>query len=327
MSELPRQYVASLLEATVRFLEARKPKTDLVHLAREMLAAFSEIAQRAGLDALVPLGEDEQNVVAVTTQLGTIDLDGGGPRNKKPQQVVDSLIAGLGLELVDEPDRTIKLDDKVRTDVIAALHSALAADLALPKLRDTMIATARARIEEQHFSAFEKLAKNLDDRGQRIISQPKVPLDAVQATQKALAEARRILLERIGGVAIDRAQAVIAKANPEAAARIDAPVTVRSTPRELAILRAADGRVTKTAASVADSILASLTELARLAWQAPEIQARTYSPKETFAVGEWVDHPKFGRGKVTNVATSMPRFDIELADGTKVTLVHVQPKK
>jgi hypothetical protein len=326
MSDFPRQYVAPLLEATVRFLEARKPKTDLVHLAREMLTEFSAVAQRAGLDALVPLGDDEQNVAAVTAQLGTIDLDGGGPRNKKPQQVVDSLIAGLGLQLVDEPDRTITLDDKVRTEVIAALHSAIDPDFALPKLRDTMIATARARIEEQHFTSFEKLAKNLDDRGQRIISQPKVPLDAVQATQKALADARKILLERVGGLAIDRAKAVIEKANPEAAARIDAPVTVKSTPRELAILRAADPRVAKTPASVVDSILTSLTELARLAWQAPEIHARPYSAKETFAVGETIEHPKFGRGTVTAVATSMPRIDVEFADGKK-SLVHVQPKK
>jgi hypothetical protein len=326
MSDFPRQYVVQLLEVTVRLLEARKPKTDLVHLAREMLSAFSEIAQRAGLDALVPLADDEQNVAAVTTQLGTIDLDGGGPRNKKPQQVVDSLLAGLGVQLVDEPDRTIVLDDKVRADVVAALHRAVDAELALPKLRDTMIATARARIDEQHFTSFEKLAKNLDDRGQRIISQPKVPLDAVQATQKALADARRILLERIGGAAIDRAKDVIAKVNPEAAARIDAPVTVKATPRELAILRAADPRVAKTPAGVVDSILGSLTELARLGWQAPEIHARAYSPKETFAVGETIEHPKFGRGMVTGVATSMPRIDVEFADGKK-SLVHVQPKK
>lgn len=326
MSDFPRQYMAPLVEVTVRLLEARKPKTELVHLARELLAAFSEIVRRSGLDALVPLAEDEQNVAAVTTQLGTIELDGGGPRNKKPQQVVDSLVAGLGLVVIDEPDRTITLDDTVRIDVVAALHSAIDADFALPKLRDTMIATARVRIEEQHFTAFEKLVKNLDDRGQRIVNQPKIALDAVQATQKALADARRLLLERVGGAAMDRAKDVIAKANPEAAARIDAPVTVRSTPRELAILRAADPRVSKTPDAVVESFLTSLTELARLAWKAPAIHARAYSAKETFTVGETIEHPKFGRGTVTGVATSMPRIDVEFADGKK-SLVHVQPKK
>lgn len=32
---------------------------------------------------------------------------------------------------------------------------------------------------------------------------------------------------------------------------------------------------------------------------APAGPARPYSPKEVYAVGEWVEHPKFGRGKVT----------------------------
>lgn len=327
MSDFPRQYVAPLLETTVRLLEARKPKAELVHLAREMLTAFSTRCALSGLDALVPLGEDEANVTALTKQLETINLDGGGPRNQKPQQVVDSLIAALNLQLVDEPDRSIALDGSVRDEVAKALHSAIDAEFSLPKLKDTMIATARARIEEQHFTGFEKLAKNLDDKGQRIVAQPKVSLETVHATQKALAEALRLLLQRAGGAGIDRAKAVIAKASPEAAARIDAPVTVKSTPRELALKRAADSRVSKTPAGVVDSILASLTELARLKWKEPEVTARPYSAKETFSVGETIEHPKFGRGVVTAVATSMPRVDVEFADGNKVTLVHVQPKK
>lgn len=325
MSDFPRPYLAPLLEATVRLLEARKPKTDLVHLARDLLAQFAEVARRSGLDALVPLAEDEQSVTALTKQLGTIELDGGGPRNQKPTNVVDSLVTALGLVIVDEPDRSIILDDSVRTEVVAALHSAVDAEFALPKLHDTMIATARKGIEEQYFTAFEKLIKHLDERGQRLVNQPKIALDAVQAFQRALATARTLLLQRVGTVAIDRAKAVIAKANPEAAARIDAPVTVKSTPRELAILRAADPRVAKTPAGVVDSLLASLSELARLAWNAPAIHARPYSAKQTYAVGETIEHPKFGRGVVTAIATSMPRFDVEFADGNKVTLVHVQP--
>ncbi len=32
---------------------------------------------------------------------------------------------------------------------------------------------------------------------------------------------------------------------------------------------------------------------------APAGPARPYSPKEVYAAGEWVDHPKFGQGKVS----------------------------
>ena len=32
--------------------------------------------------------------------------------------------------------------------------------------------------------------------------------------------------------------------------------------------------------------------------EAPAGPARPYSPKEVYAAGEWVEHPKFGRGRV-----------------------------
>jgi len=32
--------------------------------------------------------------------------------------------------------------------------------------------------------------------------------------------------------------------------------------------------------------------------EAPPGPARPYSPKEVYAAGEWVEHPKFGRGRV-----------------------------
>ena len=35
--------------------------------------------------------------------------------------------------------------------------------------------------------------------------------------------------------------------------------------------------------------------------EAPAGPARPYSPKEVYAVGEWVEHTKFGRGRVTQV--------------------------
>jgi hypothetical protein len=322
----PQQYLVHLLDLGTRLIDSRKPKTELESLARDLLNGFVDICTRTGLDAFVTDDLVESKVPALVEKLKPIDIDGGGPRNAKPRQLADSLLAALDLELVEEPDRTITLDGKVRADVVAALASTLEAELALPKLRDTIIATARVRVEEQYFTAFERLTKELDERGQRITKQLKLPIDAVRGVERALTEARKLLMERVGGAAIDRAKAVLERANPEAAARIDQPVSVRSTPREVAILRALDPRVPKTTAGVVDSLLGSLTELARLAWLAPEKPVRTYSPKETFSVGELIEHPKFGRGTVTAVSFSMPRFDVEFADG-KVTLVHVQPKK
>lgn len=33
--------------------------------------------------------------------------------------------------------------------------------------------------------------------------------------------------------------------------------------------------------------------------EAAAASARPYSPRETYAEGEWIDHPKFGAGRVT----------------------------
>ena len=70
---------------------------------------------------------------------------------------------------------------------------------------------------------------------------------------------------------------------------------------------------------VTESVLASLTDLVPITWRAAEAKARPYGASQSFAVGELIEHPKFGRGTVVTVAAQ--RIDVEFADG-KHTLVH-----
>ena len=53
----------------------------------------------------------------------------------------------------------------------------------------------------------------------------------------------------------------------------------------------------------------------------PSLDARPYAASQTFAVGDLVDHPKFGRGTV--VAAAAQRIEVEFDDG-KHTLVHAR---
>ncbi|MGE5182282.1 MAG: hypothetical protein ACM31C_09475, partial [Acidobacteriota bacterium] len=230
-------------------------------------------------------------------------------------------VAALGLTVVDEPDRTIALDDQVHSDVVAALASVVDVELAVPRLRETIIAAARERCEPGYHGAFDKITAQLDERGLRMIKQPKVPIDASHAVQRALSEARDAVLDGVSRTAIDRAKDVIARASAEAAARIDQPVTLRLTPRDVAVLRGCDARVPKLPAPFAASLLQTISELGHLAWRPAEAVARPYAPSQTFAIGDVVDHPKFGRGTV--VAVSGQRVDVEFADG-KHTLVHAR---
>ena len=313
----------------VRLLDARKVGTSSEAFARTLLGAFLEGCMMAGLDRVVAELEQavpqqdltDALVPAVAAQLDKLDLDGGGPRNARPRQLADALVAALGLTLVDDPDRAIALPETVRAEVVAAIASVVDSGLALPHLRDTIVAAARERCEPAFHGAFDKIAAQLDERAMRMIKQPKVPIDASHAVQRALSDARDAVLGGIARSAIDRAQAVIARADAEAAARIDRPVSLELTPRDVAILRACDPRVHKAPGPFATSLLQSLSELAQIAWRAPEVVARTYSPSLTFAVGDHVDHPKFGRGTVAAVAGQ--RVDIEFADG-KITLVHAR---
>jgi len=338
--DFPGPRIAALYDHATRLYESRRPGTKLASLAHDLLLAFFDVCAHAGLDrvlaelaqAFPPLDLSDRSALAtheavlpaMLAQLETIDLDGGGPRGTKPRQLVDCVVAALGLTLVDEPDRAITLDDAVRVDVTRALAAVVDVELAAPKLRADIIADARARCDLRYHAAFDRLAAQLDERGLQLVKQPKVPIDALHATQYALFDARNAVIARVAGTALDRARAVLADADADAGARIDQPITLRMTPREVAILRACDARVSKTPARVLQSLLDSLTDLLPIAWRAPAQLVLPYAANRTFAVGDVIEHPKFGRGKV--IATVLKRIDVEFADGTH-TLAHAPPSR
>ncbi len=335
-----RHDVRRLHDLGTRLLDTRKPGTASDAFARELLIGFFDLCMHAGLDRVLveleqaypPLDLADRSTLAdhptlhrqLVTQLDAIDLDGGGPRAARPGQLADCLVAALGLNLGDEPDRSITLDHAVRTAVAAALASVVDGELAVPHIRETIIARARELCETRYLAAFEKIVAQLDDRAMRMLKQPKVPLDAVQAVQHALFDARTAVFDRIGRAAIDRAKDTLMQANAEAAARIDLPITLRLTPRDVALLRVHDARVPKLPEQVVESLLGSLTDMARLVWRAPERPVRPYAASQTFAVGELIEHPKFGRGTVLSCVAQ--RIEVEFPDG-KHTLVHVAPRK
>ncbi len=327
----PRAHLVPLQELASRILETRAVEGDPSVLAKELLAGFYEVCQRYGLDGTLEdlgltdeaaLAEHPELRAALADRLGNkAEFDPRGPRNAKPKQLADSVVATLGLTVTDEADRTITFDDDVRKAVTGALGSVIEAELAVPKIREDIIQRARARIQEQHLSAFEKISAQLDERGMRMVRQPKVPLDAQQAINELLYEARNAVVDKAGNAAIDRAKTVLAKTNAEAAERIDQPITLKLTPRQVAIRRVADSRVSKVPSSVILTLLESLTELARLAWRSQEKPVREYSASQAYTVGELIQHPKFGRGEVTGV--EIKRIDVEFPEG-KYTLVHAR---
>ena len=338
--EFPQRYIVALQELAARLVDGRKARTDLAVLARDLLLGFHDVCTYAGLDrvlgeldrAFPPLDVSDRAALAdhetlartLVARLEEINLDGGGPRNAKPRQLADCVVAALELKLVEEPDRSVTLGDDVRTGVVAAIAGVVDLELAVPKIREAIVAEARARTEERFHASFGAIAAQLDERGLHLVKTPKVPIDALHAAQRALIDARTAVIERVARAAIDRAQAVIARADADAAARIDLPITLRSTPREVAILRACDARVGKTPTLVAQSLLASLTELVPITWRAAEQKVQPYAANRTFAVGDVIEHPKFGRGTV--VSGLAQRIDVEFADG-KHTLVHVPPRR
>lgn len=315
-----------------RALETHPRGADDKSLARSVLVAVYELLVRNGQDGVLAahgcdlddraaLADHEVIGPAFATAIGALDLDGGGPRNARPLRLADAVVSTLGLELVDDVPATL-LADGVRNGVVAAVAGAVDGSFALPQLRDSIVARGRELCELRFHGAYDKVAAQLDERGQRVMKVPKVPIDALQAAQQALADARRALMQQVGRAAIDGAVAVIARgdaAAAEAAGRVGKPVTHRLTPRDVAILRASDAAVPKTPAGVARALLDGLCDTARLAWAAAEVVARPYAASGVFVVGEVIEHPKFGRGTVT--ATEVKRIDVEFADGMH-TLVH-----
>lgn len=330
--ELPRAHLAHLYDLGSRLIDHRKPGTENEAVARSMLASFFDVCLRIGQDQLLAeldpaqppadrseLADHPRYLPALVAQLDTIELDGGSPRNTKVKQLGDAIVAALGLAVVDPADRAIPLDDKVRTAAQAAMLEVATSALSVPQIRESIVSRARAACEPRFHAAFDKIAAQLDHNGMRLEKTPKVPLDALQAVQRLLADTRDNLIDEVGRAAVDRAKTIIESASPDAAARIDAPVSLRLTPRDVAIWRAQDANVPKNPSAVATTLLAALTELVPIAWRAPERVARPYSATQAFVVGELVEHPKFGTGTVKTVGPQ--RIEVEFADGPH-TLVH-----
>jgi ribosomal protein L37E len=50
----------------------------------------------------------------------------------------------------------------------------------------------------------------------------------------------------------------------------------------------------------------------------PTAPARDYSPKEIYNAGEWVEHPKFGQGKVTQARSG--KIEVRFESGNRLLL-------
>lgn len=311
----PRAHLGLLLDAAARILEVRRE----VH-AKDLLDSFAGACVAAGQDALLETFDPDAVEPTLAAELAA-KYDAGGPRNAKPRILVDCLLASLGIELVDDPTPPTSLSDDVRKEIAAAATAVLEPALVPAQLRADIIAAARSATPAAQHGTFDKIAAALDDRGLKMTKQPKVPLDIDQAVQKNLVLARERVIGGAVRAALDRAKAIIARADADVAARIDAPVTLRLTPRDVVVHRIMDARVPKTAALVVPVFVDALAQLARITWRAAEKTARPYSAKDTFAVGELVEHPKFGRGTVKSVATQ--KIDVEFADATRA-LVHAK---
>jgi hypothetical protein len=164
------------------------------------------------------------------------------------------------------------------------------------------------------------MAAQLGERGTRLPPQPKVPVDVVRAVQHAFFEARSTIVGRVTGAAIDRARTILERGDAGTAARLERPITHQLTPRDVAVRRATEIQF-PTPDSVARSMLASLTELLELVWSAPAAAVRAYGASQTFAVGELIEHPTFGRGAVQVVTAK--NVEVAFADGSH-TLVHAR---
>ncbi len=319
-------------------LERRAIGCDSEPLARDLLAGFFDVCQRNGLDGVIAeleqafapleltdgsaLADEPRIRDALVAKLDTkADFDHGGPRNAKPRQLTDCLVAVLTLNVIDEPDRTVTFGDEVRIELLAALSGPADAALAVPQIREAIVARGRELCDQRYLEPYDKIAALLDERGIRMTRQPKIALDAVQAVQLALSDARRGIVEKVARAGIDGAKQVLARVDKDAAARIDQPITLKLTPRDVAVKRATETRVPMVASAIVHSLFESLAELAHLGWRALEQPVRPYAASQTFAVGDLLEHPKFGRGSVLTTATQ--RIEVEFSEG-KHTLVHAR---
>ncbi len=340
MIGFPRPYLSLLHELAAQALERRGADGAPATLAGDLLAGFFDVCMRAGQDgvlvelaqAFAPLdiadrsglGDEPHLRIKLAAMVSDrARFDPGGPISAMPAQLAGCLIATLTLELHDPPARSITLSDEARRETIAALASVVDVELVAAQLRPAIIAAARARCEQRHLKAFDKMAAQLDERGTRLPPQPKVALDVVQAVQQALFEARTTIIEQAAHAAIDRAKSVLERYGTEAAARIELPITHRLTPRDVVVRRATEVQI-PAPDPIVRALFASLTALLELAWTAPAVSVRAYGVSQTFAAGELIEHPKFGRGTV-QVATAK-HIDVEFADGSH-TLVHARGGK
>jgi hypothetical protein len=337
MIAFPRRHLGSLQELAAGVLDrhGRRYKNDV--LARDLLAGFVDLCLRAGLDGVLfeleqafppleitdgsGLSEEPALRSALVARLGdALRFNPGGPRSVKLDQLAECLIGVLSLTVTVSADRTLTFSDDVRRAIRGALAGVVERELAVPQVRAAIVAAGRNLCEARYIDAFDRMSQQLDERGSRMPAQPRMPLAAVQAVQRALFDARVAVVERAAHAAIDRAAEILATVSAEAAERIDQPITHRLTPRDVAVTRASDERV-RTPEAVVGSLLESLTELAELAWLPAEPTARAYRPTETFAVGDLLDHAVFGRGTVR--AASPAQIEVEFSESCR-TLVHAR---
>ncbi len=335
MIGFPRPYLTALHEAASQVLERRGANTAPATLARDLLAGFFDVSVRAGQDGVLVELAQAFAPLDITDRWGLADeprlksgltamlsdratFNPGGPLGAMPAQLASCLLATLTLELRDPPDRSLTLSDEARRELTAALATVVDVELVATLLRPAIIAAARARCEQRHLKAFDKMAAQLDERGTRLPAQPKVALDVVQAVQQALFEARTTIIARVAHAALDHAKPVLERFGTEPAARLERPITHQLTPRDIAVRRATEV-ATPAAEAIVRSLFTSLSELLELAWIAPPATVRAYGVSQTFTVGELIAHPKFGHGTVKVAAAT--NIEVEFADGAH-TLVH-----
>ncbi len=341
MIAFPRRHLAALEDLAAHVLEKRGVRARPETLARDLLGGFHELCMGHGLDGIVL--ELDRSVTPLEPEAVPIDdeavlseelsfrdplaarlsskesFDPGGPRPAMLRQLADAVVASLSLSPYDPEERTITLADAALRELDSAMATAIEPALAPPKLREAIISTGRELCQPLYLDAFDEIAPQLDVLGTRVPPQRDMPLHAVQAVKRTLLDGKADVVERAAHDAIDRAKRVLLRASADAAGRLDEPISHRLTPRDVAIRRLAKLRIPKPEA-VVPSLLASLTELLELAWEDPEPAARAYSPRESFAVGDLLDHPTFGCGTVE--AAWETSVEVEFEDGSWRTLVH-----